>query len=83
MARKYPRKEWREHWLPCRQDYQVDKLTIQAIYHSVRAFGEDAWNDNARLKAEGQRRVLKQFPPTAQINWAEWKLRSGVFSEEN
>jgi hypothetical protein len=34
----------------------VDKLTIQAIYRSVRAFGEDAWNDNARLKAEGQRR---------------------------
>ena len=64
------------------EDYQVDKVTIQAIYRAVRAFGEDAWNENAQLKSEGERRILKQFPPTAQINWADWKLRSGVFSDE-
>jgi hypothetical protein len=65
------------------EDFHVDKLKIQAIYYAVRAFGESAWNENVRLRAEGERRILKQFPPTAQINWAEWKLRSDVFSEEN
>jgi hypothetical protein len=52
------------------EDFHVDKRKIQAIYRAVRSFGESAWNENARLKAEGERRILKQFPPTAQINWA-------------
>jgi hypothetical protein len=65
------------------EDFHVDKRKIQAIYRAVRSFGESAWNENARLKAEGERRILKQFPPTAQINWADWKLRSDAFSEEN
>jgi hypothetical protein len=47
-----------------------------SAYRAARTFGEDAWN-------EGERRILKQFPPTAQINWADWKLRSDAFSGEN
>jgi len=34
------------------EDFDVDKLKIQAIYRGVRAFGERFWNENARLKAE-------------------------------
>jgi hypothetical protein len=63
------------------EDFHVDKLTIQTIYDAVRAFGESAWNENARLKAHGERRILKQFPPTAQINWTDWKQQSDVFSD--
>jgi Protein of unknown function (DUF1353) len=38
------------------EDFNVDKLKIQTIYGAVRAFGESAWNENARLKANGERR---------------------------
>jgi hypothetical protein len=65
------------------EDFHVDRLKIQAIYRGVRVFGESSWNENARLKANGERRILKQFPPTAQINWTDWKQRPGVFAEEN
>ena len=64
------------------EDFDVDKLKLQAIYRGVRAFGEGAWNENARLKVEGERRILKQYPPTARINWTDWKQRSDVFSDE-
>jgi len=63
------------------EDFQVDKVKIQAIYSAVRAFGESAWNENARLKADGERRILKRFPLTAQINWIDWKQRWDVFSD--
>jgi hypothetical protein len=63
------------------EDFDVSRWKIQAIYNAVRQFGEAAWNENARLKADGERRILKQFPPTAQINWADWKQQSGVFSD--
>jgi hypothetical protein len=65
----------------CMEDFAVDKVTIQAIYDAVRAFGESVWNENARLKADGERRILKRVPPTALINWTDWKQRSDVFSD--
>jgi hypothetical protein len=64
------------------EDFDVDKLKIQAIYRGVCAFWERFWNENARLKAEGERRILKQYPPTARINWTDWKQRSDVFSDQ-
>jgi hypothetical protein len=63
-------------------DFDVDKLKIQAIYNAVRQFGESTWNENAHLKEGGERRILKQFPPTAQMNWADWKQQSDVFSDD-
>jgi hypothetical protein len=63
------------------EDFDVDKLKIQAIYRGVRAFGERFWNENARLKAEGERRILKQYPPTARINWTDWKQRFPINDE--
>jgi hypothetical protein len=65
------------------EDFNISRRTIQTIYKAVRFFGEGAWNENARLKADGERRILKRFPPTAQINWTDWKQRSDVFSNEN
>ena len=64
------------------EDFNISRRTIQTIYKAVRFFGEGAWNENARLKADGERRILKRFPPTAQINWTDWKQRSDVFSNE-
>jgi hypothetical protein len=63
------------------EDYRVDKRKIRAIYNAVRAFGESAWNENARLKADGERRILQRFPRTSLINWTDWKQRSDVFSD--
>jgi hypothetical protein len=65
------------------EDFNISRRTMQTIYNAVRLFGEGAWSKNARLKADGERRILKRFPPTAQINWADWKQRSDVFSNEN
>jgi hypothetical protein len=63
------------------EDFKVSSWKIQAIYTAVRILGEDAWNENARLKTGGDRRILKSFPPTAQINWTDWKQQSDVFSD--
>ena len=64
------------------EDFKVSWWKIQAIYNAVRLLGEDAWNENARLKAGGERRILKLFPPAAQTNWTDWKQQSDVFSDQ-
>jgi hypothetical protein len=62
------------------QDLSVDSLKITAIYQAVSTFGTGAWNDNKRLKANGEKRILAKFPPTAAVTWAKWKKVPGVFS---
>jgi hypothetical protein len=64
------------------EDFEIDRSIIQVIYTAVRHFGQDAWNENARLKANGERRILKRFP-IARTNWTDWKQRADVFSEEH
>jgi hypothetical protein len=60
-------------------DFNVGTVTIQTIYQAVRLGGSSAWNENARLKAQGEKRVLKLFPDKPTITWEEWKKRSDVF----
>ena len=42
-------------------------------------FGPSAWRSNAKLKAEGEKRILKQFPDDPRTRWADWKKRPDVF----
>ena len=57
----------------------VSSLKVTAIYEGVNLFGGSAWSENARLKADGERRVLKQTPEDLRVRWKEWKLKPGVF----
>lgn len=61
------------------QDFDVGKATVETIYRAVRAGGESAWSGNARLKAQGEKRILVRIPKDPRITWAEWKRTPGVF----
>jgi hypothetical protein len=64
------------------EDMKVDPVTIATIYTAVRAAGQSAWDSNERLKANGERRLLKKFPDSATVSWAEWKKNPDVFADE-
>jgi hypothetical protein len=61
------------------QDFRVDSATITAIHSAVRLGGGAAWEGNARLKAAGERRVLKRFPDDPTVRWIEWKRQPDIF----
>jgi hypothetical protein len=61
------------------QDLKVDRLKIEAIYAAVSAKGQKAWDENKRLKGQGEKRILGAFPPNAGISWDDWRARPGVF----
>lgn len=64
------------------EDSKVDPKLIDTVYVAVRAFGQAAWDNNARLKKAGEHRILKRFPQDFTISWSEWKKQPGVFTEE-
>lgn len=62
------------------QDFKIDTLTLTTIYQAVRKFGGSAWDENARLKGQGEKRILKKFPDNPTITWEEWKKNPDVFA---
>jgi hypothetical protein len=63
------------------QDLKVNGFTIGVVYGAVRAAGGFAWDDNAKLKASGEKRILKKFPDDPVTRWEDWKKRSDVFAD--
>jgi hypothetical protein len=61
------------------EDFTVDRASIAAIYAGVRAGGAVAWENNGRLKATGEKRILRRFPDDPTIRWAQWKADPSVF----
>jgi hypothetical protein len=61
------------------EEFSVGTVTSMAIYNAVRAFGGSAWNENARLKSVGEKRVLRRFPEEPTVTWAAWKTLSSNF----
>jgi hypothetical protein len=57
-------------------DMKVPAVDAWAIYKAVRLGGGGAWGKNAALKAQGERRLLVQFPDDPTTNWSDWKKRS-------
>jgi hypothetical protein len=74
-----PRKEADDILKLAMEDLKVDSSEIEAIFLAVRTFGQHAWEQNKELKANGEKRILAKFPPTADITWEEWKGRPDVF----
>jgi len=63
------------------QDFEINAVTANTIYSAVRVAGGSAWNDNAKLKASGELRVLKRFPDDPRTRWADWKKLPDVFDQ--
>jgi uncharacterized protein DUF1353 len=61
------------------EDFKIDKATIEAVYRGVRFGGGSAWDENAKLKAAGEKRILKKWPEDPTIRWSDWKKRPDVF----
>jgi hypothetical protein len=61
------------------EDFKIDPIEVGVIYRAVRLGGRIAWNNNARLKAKGEKRILKRFPNDPRTRWQEWKARTDVF----
>jgi hypothetical protein len=61
------------------EDIGVNRATITTIYEAVHLAGQSAWNENARLKGLGEKRVLSLFPDDPRSRWRDWKKDSAHF----
>jgi hypothetical protein len=61
-------------------DFGISTSVITTIYEGVRLFGSTAWDENARLKSLGEKRILVRYPDNPLTTWAEWKKDPTVFS---
>ena len=77
-----PREEADEIFKIAMEDSKVDSRVIKTIYQAVREFGQGAWDDNARLRKAGERRILKRFPNDFTVAWSDWKKQPDVFANE-
>ena len=62
------------------QDFEINEITVNAIYWTVRALGQLAWKSNAKKKTQGEKRLLTRFPQDPRTRWEDWKQRPGVFT---
>jgi hypothetical protein len=61
------------------EDFGIGTVTSTTIYKAVDLFGSYAWNENTKLKAKGEKRILRRLPESPTTTWAEWKKRANVF----
>jgi hypothetical protein len=61
------------------EDLEVSKAQVLAITQAVRVFGDTAWNDNTARRRAGERRILREPPPSAMTKWSEWKAQPERF----
>jgi len=64
------------------QDFNVSKAVVSSVHEAVNLFGGSAWRSNRALRAQGERRILKQYPDDPTILWSAWKKRPDVFADE-
>ena len=60
------------------EDFKVDSASVTAIYEAVSLFGGSAWEENKRLKAAGENRILKIFPIDPTVTWEIYRKRPDV-----
>jgi hypothetical protein len=63
------------------EDFKIGSAEVGAIYAGVRAGGQIPWNENAKLKKRGEKRVLKVNPTDPTTKWDQYKQRPGVFAK--
>lgn len=62
------------------QEFEIGSGKVNSIYLAVRAAGGSAWRNNEKLKAQGEKRILKKIPDDPRTSWLEWKKRPDVFA---
>ena len=62
------------------QDFGITRAMLTTIYQAVHQLGGPAWSGNAKLKAAGEKRILKRFPDDPRATWADWKKQPDVFA---
>lgn len=62
------------------EDLKVRKDKIWEIYTAVHLKGQSSWDENALLKSQGERRVLKRYENVANVYWKDWKKGPDVFA---
>jgi hypothetical protein len=53
------------------EEFAVDPKIVALLYQAVRTSGQTAWDENARLKAQGEKRILREYPTDATIRWTD------------
>jgi hypothetical protein len=75
-----PKAEADQIFMFAMQDSKVDAALGNAIYAAVSSkLGQSAWDKNAKLKKQGERRILRKFPQDFTVSWNEWKKQPQVF----
>lgn len=62
------------------EDFKVSSASVTTIFDAVRIGGKAAWDDNAKLRKNGEKRVLSQFPSDPTVRWDTWKQQRDVFA---
>jgi len=60
------------------KELNVPGWSSYAIYKAVSLAGGTAWENNAKLKEQGESRFLRKLPKEPSITWQDWKSRTGV-----
>jgi uncharacterized protein DUF1353 len=63
------------------EDLSIGTVTVTLIYNAVRFGGRSSWDGNAKLKQQGEKRILKEPPDDPKARWADWKKRPELFSD--
>ena len=63
------------------RDFSISAVDANVIYGAVRTLGRLAWLGNARLKATGEKQILREYPNDPRIRWDNWKRRPNVFKD--
>ena len=64
------------------KELNVADATRKLIFQAVRTGGGSSWRNNKKLRASGEKRVLKKFPNSAAVTWDQWKKMDSVFNED-
>lgn len=65
------------------KEFKVANWKSEAIFRAVRSpFGESAWNQNAALKANGEKRILTKLPEDPLVSWAKWKDQRDIYASQ-
>jgi len=60
--------------------FGVSTFDVGLIYDGVHVGGQSAWDNNAKLKASGEKRVLASVPTDALVTWDTWKADPAHFA---
>ena len=77
-----PRQEADEIFRFGMEDLRIPRWKIEAIYGAVRVFGGGPWDENTRLKSQGEKRCIK-VPASADATtrWEDYRKRKDVFCD--